>query len=176
MQEILNKKQMLLTNLKYKKIQYCRVVKEYDNAKKTASQKQLDYFLTEDRSTLMSALFTASVVVPCFLVGTLSGISLFCTANNQSLLGGIVIASVGIGLTASIVIPKFVDWSYSYAINQVKTEYKQHKTNEVELGLRSYIISKEIEKIEEDIYHCEQKQIDERSKKIIKKEIEAEKE
>ena len=175
MDRLSTKKEMLLTNLKYKKIQYCRVVKEYNNAKKTASQKELDYLLAEDRSTFMSALFTASVVVPCFLVGTLSGISLFCTANNQSLLGGIVIASVGIGLTASIVIPKFVDWSYSYTINQVKTEYKQHKATEVELGLRSYIISKEIEKLEECIYHCEQKQIDECSKKFIEKDFGAEK-
>ena len=154
MDRLSTKKEMLLTNLKYKKIQYCRVVKEYNNAKKTASQKELDYLLTEEKSTWMSAGFTAGVVVPCFLVGTFSGISLFCADNNQSLLGGMVIASVGIAVLACSVIPKFVDWNYSYAISQAKTEYKQYKANEVELGLRSYIISKEIEKLEEDIYCC----------------------
>ena len=175
MNRLANRKEILLTNLKYKKIQYCRVVKEYNNAKKIAFQKELDYLLTEDKSTWMSAWFTAGVVVPCFLVGTLSGISLVCTDNNQSLLGGMVIASVGIALLASSVIPKFFDWNYSYAINQAKIEYKQHKTNEIKLGLRSYIISREIEKLEEDIYNCEQKQIEECSRKFIEKDFGAEK-
>ena len=175
MNRLTNRKEMLLTNLKYKKIQYGKVVKEYKKAQKTASQKELEYLLIEDKSTWLSAGFTAGVVVPCFLVGTLSGISLFCTDNNPSLLGGVVIASVGITVLSSIVIPKFFNWNYSYAINQAKTEYKQHKTNEVNLGLRSYIISKEIEKIEEDIYNCEQKQIEECSKKFIEKDFGAEK-
>ena len=151
MNRLTNRKEMLLTNLKYKKIQYGKVVKEYKKAKKTASQKELEYLLIEDKSTWLGAGFTAGVVVPCFLVGTLSGISLVCTDNNPSLLGGVVIASVGITVLSSIVIPKFFNWNYSYAINQ------------------------EIEKIEEDIYNCEQKQIEECSKKFIEKDFGAEK-